>query len=233
MRIVMLRTFTWLISLALHGAVALLFFLPGGGAALEQGSAQDFMVVEQGITIEGIVKLGNDEASIESPPVQAIEAASPPEEVKPIEETEVIASKEGPEQDANPEPKPEQLKQPTPPKVATLEQETAVEEQQSSGQARSGGDTTARSAYLGVLSSHLERSKVSPRSSIVGTVVVHFVVDASGNVVSREVSVSSGHKILDDAAVASIDRAAPFPPMPKGLNQNQIAVSVPFRFSVR
>ena len=165
--------------------------------------------------------------------MQTIEAASPPEEVKPIEKTEVIASKEGPEQDINPEPKPEQLKQPTPPQVATLEQEAAVEQQQSSGQARSGGDTTARSAYLGALRSRLERSKISPRSGVVGTVVVHFVVDASGNVVSREVSVSSGYKILDDAAVASIDKAAPFPPMPKGLNQNQIDVSVPYRFSVR
>jgi periplasmic protein TonB len=231
MRIVMLRTFTWLISVALHGAVALLFFLPGGWAALEQGSAQDFMVVEQGIAIEGIVKLGNDEGSSE--PVPVSEAASPPEEVKPIEETEVIASEEGPEQNINPEPKPEHLEQPTPPQVATLEQETTVEEQQSSGQARSGGDTTAQSAYLGELSSRLERSKISPRSGIVGTVVVHFVVDAFGNVVSREVSVSSGHKILDDVAVASIDKAAPFPPMPKGLNRNQIDVSVPFRFSVR
>jgi protein TonB len=229
----MLRTFTWLISFALHGAVALLFFLPGGGAALEQGSAQDFMVVEQGIAIEGIVRLGNDEASIESPPVQTIEAAPPPKEVKPIEETEAVASKEGPDQNTNLESKPAQLEQPTPPEVATLEQETAVEERQSSGQARSGGDTTAQSAYLGVLSSRLERSKVSPRSGIVGTVVVHFVVDAFGNVVSREVSVSSGHKILDDAAVASIDKAAPFPPMPKGLNRNQIDVSVPFRFSIR
>jgi periplasmic protein TonB len=233
MRIVMLRTFTWLISVVLHGAVALLFFLPGGGAALEQGSAHDFMVVEQGIAIEGIVKLGNGEASSEPVPVQMSEAASPPEEVKPIEETEVIASKEGPEQNINPEPKPEQIKQPTPPQVATLEQETAVEEQQSSSQARLGGDTTAQSAYLGALSSRLERSKISPHSGIVGTVVVHFVVDAFGNVVSREVSVSSGHKVLDDVAVASIDKAAPFPPMPKGLNRNQIDVSVPFRFSVR
>ena len=200
---------------------------------MEQGSGQDSMVVEQGIAIEGIARLGNDEASIEPLPVRTSKAASPPEEVKPIEETEVIAAKEGPEQDVDPEAKPEQLKQPTPPQVATLEQETAIEEQQSSSQARLGGDTTAQSAYLGTLRSRLERSKVSPHASIVGTVVVHFVVDASGNVVSREVSVSSGYKILDDAAVASIDRAAPFPPMPKGLNRHQIDVSVPFRFSVR
>ena len=73
----MLRAFTWLVSFALHGAVALLFFLPGGGAALEQGSAQDLMVVEQGIAIEGIAKLGNDEASIEPLPAQTSEATSP------------------------------------------------------------------------------------------------------------------------------------------------------------
>ena len=229
----MLRTFTWLISFALHSAVALLFFLPMNGAALEQGSAQDFMVVEQGIALEGVAKLGSDEASIEPVPVQTSEAASPPEEVKAIEETPVITAVDGPEQEINPEPKPEQLKQPTPPQVANRQQETVTEERQSSGQARSGGDTTAESAYLGALRLRLERSKVSPHSGVIGTVVVRFTVDGSGNVVSREVSISSGHKILDDAAVASIDKASPFPPMPKGLNRNQIDVSVPFRFSVR
>jgi protein TonB len=101
------------------------------------------------------------------------------------------------------------------------------------GRALSGGDTTAQSAYFGKLRSHLEKGKVNPHTSIAGTAVVHFVVDASGRVISREVSVSSGHKALDDAAVASIDKASPFPPMPKGLNRDQIDVSVPFKFSVR
>jgi protein TonB len=52
-------------------------------------------------------------------------------------------------------------------------------------------------------------------------------------VISCEVKVSSGHKALDDAAVASIDKASPFPPMPNTLNQAQIEVSVPFKFSIR
>jgi periplasmic protein TonB len=230
---VMLRIFIWLLSFGLHATVALLFFLPRNGAALEQGSGQDIMVVEQGIAIEGITKLGNDEATAEPVPVQTSQAAPPPQEVKPIEQPQVIASKEGPAQDVDPEPKPEQLKQLTPPQIATVEQETVIEEHQSSGQALLGGDTTAQSAYLGALRSRLERSKVSPRSGLVGTVVVHFVVDSSGKVVSREVTVSSGHKALDDAALASIDKASPFPPMPKRLSRNQIDVSVPFRFSVR
>lgn len=158
----MLRPLTWLISLALHGALALFFLLPAGGAALEQGSGQDLMVVEQGIAIEGMAKLGEDEASIdpvEAPPVQTSEATPPPEEVKPVEEAELIESKQGPDQETDFETKPEHIEQPHPPQVATLEQETAVEEKRSSGQALSGGDTTAQSAYFGALRSHLERKR--------------------------------------------------------------------------
>jgi periplasmic protein TonB len=232
----MLRLLTWLISVALHGLAALFFLLPAGNAALEQGTGQDLMLVEQGIAIEGMVKLGEDEVSIEpveAPPVQTSEATPPPKEVKPVEDAQIIASKDGPQQEQVFEPKPEQIEQPRPPQVAALQQETAIDEKRSSGQALSGGDTTAQSAYLGTLRSHLEHSKVKPRVGMVGTAVVHFVVDGSGHVISREVSVSSGHKALDDAAIASIDKASPFPPMPKELNRDQLDVSVPFKFSVR
>jgi periplasmic protein TonB len=232
----MLSPLTWLISLAIHAGIALFFLIPAGGAALEEGSGEDAMVVEQGIALEGIAKLGEDETSIEAvdaPPVQTSAATPPPEEVKPVEDAEIITSSDGPEQEKVFEPKPEQIKEPQPQQVATLEQEAVVQEQQSSGQARLGGDSTAQSAYLGALRSHLEHTKVNPRSEISGTAVVHFVVAANGKVISREIAVSSGHSVLDDAAMASIDRASPFPPMPKGLNQDRIDVSVPFKFSVR
>jgi protein TonB len=247
----MLRPLTWLISLALHSAIALVFLMPAGNAALEKGSGQDAMIVEQGIALEGLAKLGADEASVkavEATPAEAA-AATPPEEVQPVEDAKVIASTEGLKQDVPFEPKPEEIK-PVPPqpvvqprpeqvqplprqRVATLQQETTVEQHQSSGKALLGGDTTTRSAYLGTLRSRLERAKINPRSGISGTAVVDFVVDANGRVISREVRVSSGHKVLDDAALASIDKASPFPPMPKTLNQAKIEVSVPFKFSVR
>jgi protein TonB len=102
-----------------------------------------------------------------------------------------------------------------------------------SGLALSGGDTTAQSAYLGIVRAQLEKAKINPHSNITGTAVVHFVVDASGRIISREIITSSGHKVLDDAAVASIERASPFPPMPKTLTLGRIDVSVPFKFSVR
>jgi protein TonB len=225
--------------------------MPAGDAALEKGGGQDVMVVDQGIALEGMAKLGEDEASVkavEAIPAEAA-AATPPEEVQPVEKAKVIASTEGPEQDVPFEPKPEEIK-PVPPqpvveprpeqvqplprqRVATLQQETTVEQHQSSGKALLGGDTTARSAYLGTLRSRLERAKINPRSGISGTTVVDFVVDANGRVISRQVRISSGHKVLDDAALASIDKASPFPPMPKALNQTQIEISVPFKFSIR
>lgn len=231
----MLRPLTWLISFALHGAIALFFLLPAGGAALEEGNGQDMMVVEQGIALEGLAKLGEDEASVEAveaPPL-ASAPTPPPEEVKPVEDAEIISSEQGPEQETVNEQKAEQMKEPQPQQIATLEQEAVVQEQQSSGQARLGGDATAQSAYLGAVRSHLERTKINPRSGVSGTAVVHFVVEANGKVLMREIKVSSGYRVLDAAAVASIDRASPFPAIPKGLDRDQIDVTVPFKFSVR
>jgi len=62
---------------------------------------------------------------------------------------------------------------------------------------------------------------------------VDFVVDADVRVISSEANVSSVQKDVDAAAVASVDEAWPFPPMPEAPNQAQIEVSVPFKFSMR
>jgi protein TonB len=67
---------------------------------------------------------------------------------------------------------------------------------------------------------------------LIGTAVVRFKVNAAGELIEREIATSSGKKVLDDAALASIEKSAPFPPMPKGLNET-IELSVPFRFTVR
>jgi protein TonB len=232
-----LRSLACLVSLALHGALALFFFLPSGGAALESGTGEDMFVVEQGIAVEGVTKLGDAETTteaVEAPP-EVSQAKPPIEEVKPVEEeTQVVGSKAGPEQDIVDDPKPKEVKQPRRPQVATLEQpEVRQEERESSGAQKAGGETTARSAYLGTLRSHLETKKVNPHSRQIGTVVVRFMVDGSGQVLSREVSASSGSRILDDAAIATIDRAAPFPPMPSSVASAPLVVNVPFKFSVR
>jgi periplasmic protein TonB len=231
----MLRPLTWLLSFGFHAGIAFLLLAAAGGAAFEQGNGADTMVVEQGIALEGVAKLGEDMATIE--PVEAIttpdsQATPQPEEVKPVELSDVIRSESGPDQESVQDPVPE-VKETLPPQIAMVQQEAAIEAHESSGQQQSGGDTNAKLAYLGALRAHLERTKINPRSSVVGTAVVHFVVDPSGRVISREISVSSGSKILDDAAIASIDKASPFPAMPQTLQRDAMDVSVPFKFSVR
>jgi protein TonB len=88
-------------------------------------------------------------------------------------------------------------------------------------------------AYLGTVRKSLERSKVNPRSTIRGTVMVRFTVGPNGEVLSRSVQKSSGSKVLDDAALAAIERAAPFPPMPEKLAGGPLEVQVPFNFITR
>lgn len=62
---------------------------------------------------------------------------------------------------------------------------------------------------------------------------MRFTVGQQGELLSSEITKSSGHRTLDDAAMASITRAAPFPPMPSEANDGPLVVSVPFKFSVR
>jgi len=234
-----LRALTWLVSFALHGAVAGFFLISPGGAALDQGTDDDTFIVEQGIAIEGLSRIGEAEVSIDAveapPPI--LQSTPPVEEVKPIEEDvqHVIGSDLGPEQEKiTREPEPEKVEEVPPDQVTAVEQlEVPVEEQQASGAKQSGGDATALSAYRGKLYSHIAKKKVNPRSRTVGTVIVRFTVGAQGELISHEIATSSGSKILDDAAVASIERAAPFPAMPNNVSDGPLIVSVPFKFSVR
>lgn len=247
------RLIPWLISIGAHAGFAVLMLLPAGGAALQEGSGDDTMVVEQGIAIEGFAKLGEDEISMEEIEATPVAAAVPTplvQEVKPVDELPVIASNEGPEQEnvkapdvedvkeAEPEEEvteveKEVLEQPLPPQVAAIQQESVIAMRESSAQELRGGDVTARSAYLGKLRTHLEAAKINPRTSLIGTAIVRFKVNALGELIMREIVTSSGQKALDEAAIASIDRAAPFPAMPEDMHRNDMEISVPFRFSVR
>lgn len=235
-----LKPATWLLSFGAHAAFAAWLFILPGGAALDSGEGDDQFVVEQGIAIEGLDMWGQDEQTvqaIEAEPLEASEARPAVEEVKEIEEveeTQVIASETGPEQEIE-EIKPEPVTEPVPPQVATVEQvaQIAVEEKRAASAVKSGGDATVHSKYLGKLRSHLEKRKVNPRTRKVGMAVVRFTVDSTGQLLTREIAVSSGNQQLDDAAIASVERSAPFPAMPQELNQQPMVVSVPFRFTVR
>ncbi len=232
-----LRPLTWFISLSLHAALPLALIGVTGGSALDAGTGDDMFVVEQGIAIQGVAKFGEAEERIETvdvPPVQPVET---PREVKEIEPelNNVVTSTEAAheEQVAAEDPKPIEDKPIEPVPVQEQAPQVATLIEQSSGQAQEGGDTTQRRAYLGTLSKSIERAKVNPRSRLAGTVMVRFTVGPDGSLISRAVERSSGSKVLDEAAVAALDRAAPFPPMPQNVAQGPLEVSVPFEFVTR
>jgi protein TonB len=233
----MLRFVTIILSLALHAALFLPLMSFGGGAALEAGTGDDLVVVEQGIAIEGLAKFGEAEEMIETvdiPPIQAAEVPQPVEEIEP-ELTDVVTSTEGKhdEQVMSEEPKPVDEDRPQEVPVEEQAPQVATLIEKSSGAAQEGGDTTQRRAYLGQVRKTLERSKVNPRSTISGTVLIKFTVGPKGELLSRTVQQSSGSKILDEAAMAALDRAAPFPPLPQEIATGPLEVQVPFRFVTR
>jgi protein TonB len=254
-----LSVLAWLASIAVHGLLAFALFIPiSDGAALEEGSGSDIMVVEQGIAIEGLAKLGEDVVSVEAveapammssvaqhlEQVEAIEEQQelPVEEVPEVEPVQdmVLASETGPEnelvepvEELVDEPEQDLQEQPLPQQIAAVAQQTVIAMRASSGEVLRGGDVTAHREYLGKLRTHLEGSKVNPRTKRVGTTVVRLTVKSNGELVKNEVVKSSGSKALDKAALASIEKAAPFPSIPIEVGQETVTVSVPFRFTLR
>jgi periplasmic protein TonB len=232
-----LRPTTWLISLGLHAAILYSIIGVTSGTALDIGTGDDMFVVEQGIALEGVAKLGEAEEMIETVDIPPVQEANEPKPVKEIEPdlTDVVTSTESTNEEQVLKEKPKPIEEEKPVAVPTEQQapQVATLIEKSSGAAQEGGDSTLRLAYHGVVSKALERNKVNPRSSIAGTVLLKFTVGPTGELLSSSVEKSSGSKVLDDAAVAALQRAAPFPAMPAEIANEAIEMRVPYRFITR
>lgn len=101
-----------------------------------------------------------------------------------------------------------------------------------SGNSRSEGNAAA-SNYPGKVVSKLRRALRYPaeakRQKIRGEVHVAFTVGAGGGVSGLRVVRSSGSPVLDRAAMETVQRAAPFPPIPGG--RASWPFTVPLAFS--
>ncbi len=253
-----LRVSSLLVSAVLHGSLLVAYVdFASGGRSLEQGTGDDLLRIEQGIALEGLTRLGEapesiearevveQQASVAQPELEEIKAAEvkpeePPltEEItpeNPPEVKDIITSPLGPAQEIKTPPPPPEVQRPQPKQVATEEQieQVAVLEQKASSQSQEGGDATLYRAYLGSIRTHIEKFKVKPKAREKGTVVVRFTVDREGKVTDRIVATSSGSAQLDAAALAAVEKAAPFPKFPKEIGQEQIVLSLPFRFVLR
>jgi periplasmic protein TonB len=100
--------------------------------------------------------------------------------------------------------------------------------------ARIGEFTEAGSnAYNALVVGHLERFKRYPADAhgAAGTVMVRFALNRRGEVISSEVSKSSGNGVLDREALDILRRASPFPPFPAAKPGAQESYLWPMHFT--
>jgi len=91
--------------------------------------------------------------------------------------------------------------------------------------------------YAGQLKGRLEESMHYPRAARLagqeGKVVVRFVIDRNGRVLSIVLEKASGHAILDREAVEMIERGEPFPTMPTEMGEDVLELRVPIAYKIK
>ena len=92
-----------------------------------------------------------------------------------------------------------------------------------------------RDSFLARLLAQLNRVKQYPRAArqahIEGVVMLHFVMDAQGKLLSFDIAKSSGRPVLDNEALALIQRSQ-LPPLPPGFPTSTLDAVVPIQFSL-
>ena len=99
------------------------------------------------------------------------------------------------------------------------------------------GGAALLSSYQAQVLAHLQRFRSYPEAArsrgITGVTAVRFALGNGGQVLSVSLARGSGASILDEAALAMVRRASPFPPFPAGLNRVRMDLAAPVRFDLR
>src|SRR5262245_58152799 len=84
-------------------------------------------------------------------------------------------------------------------------------------------------AYFKQVTSSLVKAARYPPAAVPerleGSVVVEFNATSNGRITSRRIVTSSGHRILDQAALQAVDRANPLPPFPPDVKKRRRTIS--------
>jgi protein TonB len=121
-------------------------------------------------------------------------------------------------------PPPQAAVQPPPPPAAPAQPAAAVE-------------STAVASYQQNLSTLVNRKKIYPqravRQRLEGTAYVSLTLAPDGNVANISLQKSSGHDILDQAALEMVRKASPLPRAPEILRGKERVISIPIRFELQ
>lgn len=107
----------------------------------------------------------------------------------------------------------------------------------SQNSASGGGNPQLKPSYFSQVAAQLARHKRYPlgarRNGEEGTATLLFSVERSGRVTSYQIVVSSGSERLDEAVLRMLRDAAPLPPFPPEMSENQLNIRLPIAFSLK
>ena len=98
-------------------------------------------------------------------------------------------------------------------------------------------DGNALAVYLARISAYMQirlrKPLVALRLGETGVATVHLVFNRAGHVLLVELLKSSGHRDLDDEAIAVVKRSDPLPPIPPEIKADVINAQMPVNFALR
>jgi periplasmic protein TonB len=174
-------------------------------------------------------------------PLQAVEAplltavplpeprrrlSPPPEEAPPVNAIPVLA------------PQVVEAPRAAPPVVALLEAPPAPTppEREVRPAPRALAGSVVHGQYEQEIARWVERQRDYPlaarRRGLQGTAIVRLRLGADGSLIQAQIVRDTGHSILDRAALAMVERAAPYPEVPAALGGPSVDVLVPIQFSL-
>src|SRR6185312_3226023 len=183
-----------------------------------------------------------------APPVPAPPEPAPQPEVKPPPEPEprpevkpeVKPPPEIPKPAVTlpkkPHPKPRPVERRPPPPAAAEPQAIAPPAPAAAAPAPSANTAAERASWQAQLVGWLERYKRYPRLAREqrqeGIVSLHFAIDRQGHVLDARIARGSGDPLLDEEALALVQRAQPLPAPPPDIAGTRVDLVVPIRFAL-
>ena len=92
------------------------------------------------------------------------------------------------------------------------------------------GDATLELAVRDWLKRYQHYPRAARRAGLEGTARVRFVISRDGALRERELVASSGHAVLDRAALELLERAAPYPALPRRVTVDAVELTLPVEY---
>ena len=203
-------------------------------SALQSGSGDDDLTIVATVTMQSEESLGLDSASVQRQEASLGGQAAPQvqEEVKEEEKVELP-----PEE--TPEPVPLVAEKKPEKKIVEVNPSTpapsseAQEEQRAATRALEARRNEVLSLYNSRVYQALMKNALRPKTMRKGRVVLELTLAPTGELLDHHVVVSSGSATLDTTAMTSLERAAPFPPVPPEIGMQSHTLRVPFEYAVK